>query len=326
MGRDFYLFVSGSLKRKENTLFIESQSGERRYLPIENIESIHIFGEVEINTKLLNFLSQNGVVLHIYNYYGFYSGTYLPREKNVSGEIIVRQAEHYLDKERRFYLVFCFVEGSLYHMLRNLRNYKGTEEFQLKIQEELSNIRNCKSISELMGCEGRGRESYYQAFNIFLREEFRFDKRERRPPTNPINALISFGNSLIYSVVLSEIYKTQLNPCISYLHELREKRYSLSLDISEIFKPLIVDPVIFKLINNNMLKITDFDQDINCCYLNDSGRKKFIQEFETKLQTTIKHRKLNRNVSYRFLIRLECYKLIKHFLDDEVYKPLKAWW
>lgn len=138
-----------------------------------------------------------------------------------------------------------------------------------------------------------------------------------------LNPLLSFG---MYSVVLSEIYRTQLNPCISYLYELREKRYSLSLDISEIFKPLIIDPVIFRLINNNMIKITDFEQDVNFCYLNESGRKKFIQEFETNLQTTIKHRKLNRNVSYRFLIRLECYKLIKHFLDDELYKPLRTWW
>lgn len=326
MGRDFYIFSSGSLKRKENTLYFENSNGEKRYIPIENVDSIHLFGEVDLNTKLLNFLAQNNVILHIYNYYGFYSGSYLPREKNISGEVIVKQVEHYLDDEKRNYLAYSFVEASLFHMLRNLRNYDGTEEYQQKIQEELEKSKNFNKISELMGCEGRARDNYYQAFNVFLKEEFTFEKREKRPPTNPINALISFGNSLVYSIILSEIYKTQLNPAISYLHETRERRYSLSLDIAEIFKPLIVDPIIFKLINNSMIKLSDFEQDLNYCYLNETGRKKFVQEFEAKLQTTIKHRKLNRNVSYRSLIRLECYKLIKHFIEDELYKPLKAWW
>jgi CRISPR-associated protein Cas1 len=152
------------------------------------------------------------------------------------------------------------------------------------------------------------------------------EKREKRPPKNPINALISFANSMIYTAVLNEIYHTQLNPTVSYLHEPSERRYSLSLDIAEIFKPLIADAIIFKLINNNMIKLDDFEEDVNYCYLNDSGRKKFIREFDQKLSTTIKHRKLKRNVSYRTIIRIECYKLIKHFIGDEVYAPFKAWW
>lgn len=326
MGRDYYIFSNGSLRRRENTLYIETPKGERRYFPIENIDSVHLFGEIDLNTKVLNFLAQNNVILHIYNYYGFYSGSYLPREKNISGEVIVRQVENYLDKEKRLYLAYSFVEGALFHMMRNLRNYDGTKGYIEKINDELNKAKGCNDIQELMGCEGRARDNYYQSFNMFLKKDFTFEKREKRPPTTPINALISFGNSLLYSITLSEIYKTQLNPAISYLHEVREKRYSLSLDISEIFKPLIVDPVIFKLINNNMLKLSDFEEDLNHCYLKEEGKKKFVQEFETKLQTTIKHRKLNRNVSYRYLIRLECYKLIKHFLEDDLYKPLKAWW
>ncbi len=326
MGRDYYIFSNGSLRRRENTLYIETPKGERRYFPIENIDSVHLFGEIDLNTKVLNFLAQNNVILHIYNYYGFYSGSYLPREKNISGEVIVRQVENYLDKEKRLYLAYSFVEGALFHMMRNLRNYDRTKGYIEKINDELNKAKSCNDIQELMGCEGRARDNYYQSFNMFLKKEFTFEKREKRPPTTPINALISFGNSLLYSITLSEIYKTQLNPAISYLHEVREKRYSLSLDISEIFKPLIVDPVIFKLINNNMLKLSDFEEDLNHCYLKEEGKKKFVQEFETKLQTTIKHRKLKRNVSYRYLIRLECYKLIKHFLEDDLYKPLKAWW
>jgi len=326
MGRSYYIFSNGRIKRKENTIYIENEKGEKKAIPIEDVETIHLFGELDLNTKLLNFLSQQNKTVHVYNYYGYYSGSFMPRERNVSGELTVRQVEYYLDEEKRFFLALCFVEGAIFHMLRNLRNYNGTEEFQTTINNELQRALKSNSISELMGCEGRARDAYYQAFNIIFDGKFQMNRREKRPPTNPVNALISFGNSIMYSTVLTEIYHTQLNPTISYLHEPRERRYSLSLDISEIFKPLIIDSVIFRLINNRMLKESDFDEDVNFCYLTEEGRKKFLKDLDDKLRTTIKHRKLRRKVSYRYLIRLECYKLIKHFLQDDIYKPFKAWW
>jgi len=326
MSRPYYIFSNGRIKRKENTVYIENENGDKKTIPIEDVDTIHLFGEVDLNTKLLNFLSQQNKVVHIYNYYGFYAGSFMPRNRNVSGELIVKQVEHYLAPEKRFYLATSFVNSALFHIIRNLREYSNTDEFQKQINTELINACQTKTISELMGCEGRARNIYYQAFNIILKGDFAMGKREKKPPTNPLNALISFGNSLIYSTVLSEIYQTQLNPTISYLHEPRERRYSLSLDIAEIFKPLIIDPIIFKLVNNNMIKLDDFEENVNYCYMNDTGRKKFVKEIDQKLSTTIKHRKLKRNVSYKTLIRLECYKLIKHFLGDEVYTPFKAWW
>lgn len=130
----------------------------------------------------------------------------------------------------------------------------------------------------------------------------------------------------MYTTVLGEIYKTQLDPTISFLHEPSTKRFSLSLDIAEIFKPLIIDPIIFSLINNRIIQHKDFDIEEGICFLNDDGRKKFITEYEKKMGVTIKHRTLKRKVSYRMFIRLESYKLIKHFIDDKNYKALKAWW
>jgi CRISPR-associated protein Cas1 len=326
MPRPYYIFSNGRIKRKENTVYIENENGDKKAIPVEDIDTIHLYGEIDLNTKLLNFLSQQNKTVHVYNYYGFYSGSFMPRDRNVSGELTVRQVEYYLDDERRFFIALCFVEGALFHMMRNLREYKNTEPYLYEIKKELQNAYEAKSISKLMGCEGRARESYYRAFNIILKGDFTIERREKRPPTNPVNAMISFANSLIYSTVLSEIYHTQLNPTISYLHEPRERRYSLSLDIAEIFKPLIADSIIFKLVNNKMIRLDDFEEDVNYCYMNDRGRKKFLKEFDQKLTTTIKHRKLKRKVSYRTLIRLECYKLIKHLLGDMVYSPFKAWW
>jgi CRISPR-associated protein Cas1 len=110
------------------------------------------------------------------------------------------------------------------------------------------------------------------------------------------------------------------------LHQPGERRFSLSLDISEIFKPIIVDRIIFSVINQKMVQQGHFDQELNMCYLNDKGRAIFQREFDEKLNTIIKHPKLKRSVSYRRLIRLECYKLIKHILDEEEYEGLKMWW
>ncbi len=325
MNRDYYIFSNGRLKRSENTISFENAKGEKKSLPIENIETIHLFGEIDFNTKLLTLLSEYGIILNTYNHYGYYTGSFCPRKNSISGYLLVQQAKNYIDPEKRLYIAYSFISSAVFHIKRNLRNYGLTEQIK-KIEKEESLLENVESIENLMGIEGNIREIYYSAFNSILSNNFQINKREKHPPTDPVNALISFGNSLMYTSVLTEIYKTQIDPTLSFLHEPSTKRFSLSLDIAEIFKPLIIDPIIFKLINEKMLTLKDFNTDKDICFLNEEGKKKFINEYDKKLNTTVRHRKLGRNVSYRHLIRLECYKLIKHFLDDDLYKPLKAWW
>ncbi|HFL2570143.1 TPA: type I-B CRISPR-associated endonuclease Cas1b [Clostridioides difficile] len=326
MYKDYYIISNGDIKRKENTIYYYNLEGEKKILPVEQVDDIHIYGEVDLNTKLINYISKYGVMLHFYNYYGYYSGTYYPRKKNVSGFSLVCQSACYLDKNERLYLAKSFVESASYHILRNMRYYKVDESLIDTIKDEINDLNDVKEISELMGKEGRIRKTYYKSFNQILKDDFEFYKREKRPPKDPVNALMSFGNSIMYTNVLSEIYKTQLDPTISFLHEPSTKRFSLSLDIAEIFKPIIVDTIIFSLINNKRINKNDFEYQDKICYLSEKGKKKFLQEFENKMQTTIKHRNLNRKVSYRMFIRLECYKLIKHFINDERYKVLKVWW
>jgi CRISPR-associated protein Cas1 len=114
--------------------------------------------------------------------------------------------------------------------------------------------------------------------------------RTKNPPSNEINSLISFGNSLCYTLALDTIYHTQLNPTISFLHEPGVRRYSLALDLAEIFKPILVDRTIFKVLNQKMLKTTDFEHKLNGCFLKDSGKQTFIRCYEERLKETIHHR------------------------------------
>lgn len=331
MKKAVYVFSDGELKRKQNTLYFESKSGDKKYIPVENTGEIHIFGEVTINKKLLDFLSQEGILLHFYNYYGFYEGSFYPREHYNSGILVLKQAEFYLNAEKRFELAKKFVKGAMLNMIKVLQYYnlrgKNLEEEINKIEEFSSLIQRLTSVGELMAIEGNAKDVYYRSFNkVIDKEEFRYERRERRPPRGKINAVISFGNSLLYTYCLSEIYKTHLDPRIGFLHTTNFRRFSLNLDVAEIFKPIIVDRLIFSLINKNMIQDKHFLEELGGIYLNEKGRKIFVQEMDNKLGSTIKHRKLKRHVSYRTLIRMELYKIEKHLLDDEEYAPFVALW
>lgn len=330
MSKDYFVFSTGRMKRQHNTFYFIDEEGRKKSLPIHQIDNFYLFGNLDMNTRFLQLLNQHHVSMHIFNYYGFYSGSFHPRQTKVSGFTVVQQSSHYLDLQRRLYIAKQLVKSASFHMKRNLRRYKQKEGVQTimdVIDEYEKSISNMNNISEVMGVEGMIRQNYYLAFNAFLDSNFAFDQRTKRPPTDPLNALLSFGNSLCYTKVLSEIYKTHLDPSISFLHEPSTKRFSLSLDIAEIFKPLIVDPVIFTLINKRQLNVKkDFEYIDDMVILSENGKKKFLAEWMKKLKTTIYHRQLKRKTSYQYFIRLECYKLIKHFIGDQKYKPLKAWW
>ena len=195
-----------------------------------------------------------------------------------------------------------------------------------QIMELRAELKTTKSIEELMGVEGNIRKIYYDSWNVIINQEINFEKRVKRPPDNMINSLISFMNSIIYTKTLSQIYQTQLNPTISYLHEPSERRFSLALDVSEIFKPIIVDRTIFSLLNKNMVTENDFEMDSNFLKIKEDAKKIVLKELEDCLSRTIMHRTIKRKISYEHLIKLELYKLIKHLLGDKTYRGFKIWW
>ncbi len=320
--RTFYLFSSGKLERKENTLCFTTSEG-RRFIPITQVEQIYIFGETSFNTKLINFLSQNGILLHFFNYYGYYTGTFYPREANISGTVLVSQVEHYKNFDKRIYLAKEFIFSAIHNIHRLLLKKEHRKEAEALKQCE-SEVKKAASINEVMLIEAKSRRIYYSTFEKIT--DWKFGERSFRPPKNPLNALISFGNSMLYSTILKEIYHTQLHPAISFLHEPFERRFSLALDISEIFKPLIVDKLVFRLINDGVLKETDFLKEVEFAYLTEKGRKVFVYHFDKLLESTIYHRRLKRKVKYKTLIRLELYKLIKHLLGEKRYRALRVWW
>lgn len=358
--RNFYLIKNGKLIRKQDTLYfiakkdlktpdksfvqedeeeeipceLEDESiipeYEKKALPVEQIDALFLYGQISLSSGAIGLLAKKQIPVHIFGYYGQYISTLYPKETLLSGDLHVRQALHYANSTERLTLAKQFVLGSASNIIKNVDYYerqgKEIQDNRISIQERISKVKSVDTVSELMAYEGNIRELYYSTFDVIMPGEFSFKERTRRPPKNPMNAMISFGNSLVYGDIITALYHTQLDPTISFLHEPRERRFSLALDIAEIFKPLFVDRSIFKLVNKRMISADDFNQNIGSCLLNENGRRIFLEEYESKLQTTIKHRSLHRKVSYKRLMYLECIKLTKHLLGLKNYDPFVIWW
>ncbi len=335
MKKSFYLFNPGRLTRHDNTLKFTpvNEAGEElpaRHLPIEGIEDLYIFGALDANNALYCFLGQQSIAVHFFNYYEHYTGSFMPRDYLLAGQMQVKQTRAYLEKDNRLTIARAFLEGATFNMLKVLRYYVHRDRPQLDraiglIETYRLSLETATSVGELMGLEGNCRQTYYGAFDLII-NDFVMDGRSKQPPQNEVNALISFGNMVCYSQCLKQVYHTQLNPTISFLHEPGARRYSLALDLAEVFKPLLVDRLVFTLLNKKILQASDFRTDVNSCMLKESGAKIFMKHWDERLAETIKHRKLGRNVSYKQLIRLECYKLAKHIIGDTTYKPFKIYW
>jgi CRISP-associated protein Cas1 len=335
MKRSFYLFNPGRMSRKDNTLFFiatdeDGNEVSKKALPIETISDLFIFGSVDANSALYNFLGKEQIAVHFFDYYEHYSGSFMPKDYLLAGKMQMEQTKSYLSTTRRMGIAQSFIEGASFNMLKNLRYYdrrgRDIEPIIEQIEGYRKSIPLSKNVQELMGLEGNCRHAYYTAFDLII-NDFVMGNRSKQPPSNEVNALMSFANMMCYTTVLGQIYHSQLNPTISFLHEPGARRYSLALDIAEVFKPLLVDRMMFKLFNKKEIRAEHFDTKLNGCRLNESGRKIVVKEWDERLKDTIEHRSLKKKVSFKHLIKLECYKLQKHIIGvDAEYKPFKIYW
>jgi CRISPR-associated protein Cas1 len=354
MKQNLYVFSNTMLKREQNTLLFQKiekeekdepledevnfcseeflsnseniiPTGDKKYIPIETINSIFAVGTISFNSRFLYFLSQNNIPLHFFSKNNSYAGSFLPQTDNCSGNLIVNQVEYYSNFEKRLFLAKKMVIASLKSIVNNLHyySYKGGNfaESIERIEENIFNISLAESVQEIMGFEGDSRHVYYRAWqNIFVYPT-NFFKRVKNPPNNMINLLISYGNMIVYGTVLNEIRKTKIYPEIGFVHEVGDLKLPLVYDLADIFKPIIVDRTIFKVINHKMINERQFFTKNNFCRINKKAKQTFTEIIDQKLFTPQKVEGYNNKICFVNVIKDECYKLIKQFNEDIEYEP-----
>ena len=325
-----HIFADGELSRSEDTLRIDTLDGETKHLPVDSVGTIYLHGQIDFNTRTLGLLNDHGTTAHVFGWKDYYKGSYLPKREHQSGNTVVEQVRAYDDDERRLRIARAMIEASIYNMRANLKYYHNRDHnFDDAIHEletQCGRVDTVTDVPELMGVEATARKAYYRCFDEILRDPFELTRREYNPPTNEANALVSFLNAMVYTTCVSAIRNTALDPTVGYVHEPGDRRFTLSLDIADVFKPILADRVLFRVVNRQQVSIDDFEQELDGCLLTEDGRLAVLEAYEETLDRTVEHPRLNRKVSYKTLVQTDVYSLKKHVLTGEPYRPTERWW
>jgi CRISP-associated protein Cas1 len=316
------LFIAreARLKQRDNTLAV-TLDGKIRSFPIEQVGHIVLLAESDLNSRLLTLCGKNGVRLSVFDYYGYYKGSFEPIARNPSGRVKLAQAALLLDPRRRLALAREVVRGAAHNMRANLLyyRYRGNEALKAPLtdmQRLEDRLHTAEDSAELMGFEGQMHQAYYSAWKL-IDPGLDFGPRIRRPPNNPVNCLLSFLNQLTYTVVRHELSKTHLEETFSLLHSPANGRSSLSLDLAEPFKPLLTDGLIFRLVRRSMVNDSWFEQHERICLLTETGRRNVAEQFSIRLEERY------RDHSYREWLYREALAIERHVLDVAEYESFK---
>ena len=315
------LFISKDVKISADggTLLLTAE-GRKNRVPIRGLSQIVIAGEAGLTSSLIALLGKNDVRIVVLDWYGNVTGSFEPAGNPRSGKVRQQQALLSADPERRADLARRFVTGAGRNILANLRyrKYRGARGLEKPISEISEHLKSAEAacdINVLMGHEGMMRSWYYDAWKV-IDPRLDFGPRVRRPPNNEINCLISWFNGLVYTLCRNEAAKTHLDDCLSFLHAPSEARSSLALDIAEIFKPAVCDPLIFEQILRGADISSWFETSEGVCRLSPSGRKATLELWAARVDDPI-----GGQSSLRDLVRAEALAIERHVLGVAEYHP-----
>ncbi|MEA5618703.1 type I-D CRISPR-associated endonuclease Cas1d [Cronbergia sp. UHCC 0137] len=299
-------------------------------VPLLKIDGVVVFGRATISPAAISELLERHIPLTFINEKGHYLGRLEPE---VTKNIFVRKAQWQAAGEspKAIHIVQGFVRGKLKNYRQTLARRQRESTIDLsayitRIEQAISPIDSTHNIPSLRGLEGAGSGAYFGCFNQLIRNEnFEFKKRVRRPPTDPVNSLLSFGYSLLRHDVQSAVNIVGFDPYLGYLHCDRYGRPSLALDVMEEFRPLVVDAVVLSALNKQFLTPGDFVTEplSNAVSLTPEGRKTFLKLYEQKKQSDFKHPVMGRKCTYQEAFELQARLLAKYLMDEtDKYPPL----
>jgi len=320
---------NGTLKRADNSLvFIKKETNDKIKIPINKISQLEIYSNVILDSEVLYFLNINNIGINFYQHYSQSKfGEYNMWNKRGSEKVMINQFKAYLNNRNKY--IYEFYKGIINNILFLLAKYqtrpiigKQITCIISEIKNNLKELENGISFESYLLFEAKIWKKFYESIDLInTKDDFVFEKRSRRPPLNYMNALISFLNTKLYFLTNSLIKQTKLDNRIGFVHELTDEgRFSLALDISELFKPFFVFYFIFYNINKNVITISDFEK--KDFRLTDIGLNKINKLFQQFIETSFFYPDLKRNISYQYLIKIESYKLIKSFYNIKEFKAI----
>ena len=229
------------------------------------------------------------------------------------------QFELYRDTEKRLELVKAIVAAKI-HNQRSLLYRHEQKDNSLKLRK--SQVKEQETLDQIRGIEGMAAREYFSYWNNILKHGWTFPGRKRRPPSDPVNALLSFAYGLLRVQVTAATHIVGLDPYIGYLHEVHHGQPAMVLDLMEEFRPLVADSLVISIVNNREIKPEQFTESLGAYRLSDEGRKTFLQAFERKMNDEFKHPVFGYRCSYRRAIELQARLLGRHLQEKVAYKPL----
>lgn len=281
-----YVKEQGTCIRKKNECLVVSKGTDTLLqMPIANLNNVAVIGNVQITSQALYMMMTKGVDINYFTRSGKYLGC---TAAEVSRNVFLRLAQYevYHDLEHRLDFARKIVDNKILNQISIIQRYpfQNTEYDRKadmdKMEEYRRKLPDKKTSNEVLGVEGICSNIYFGAFGKMFRCEFEFHGRNRRPPKDPINAIVSLGYTFLTKEVSNALEAESFEMYLGFLHGIRYGRKSLALDMVEEFRQPVVDRLVIRLFNKRMITKYDFSMEDDQILLNEEGFKKFCKEFE----------------------------------------------
>ncbi|MBL8194168.1 MAG: CRISPR-associated endonuclease Cas1 [Blastocatellia bacterium] len=327
-----YLTEQGAtLSKDHNRLVVEMGSTVITEIHEFKVERVVIFGHIQLTTQVIAYLLNRGIDTAFLTMQGKLKGRLAPiATKNVP--LRVRQYDFARDSSFPLTIAKAMVIGKLANSASVLARFQRNHP-EYNFSDPISNLVALRSdayrkqtMDSLRGVEGHGAALYFQCFSKMLLGELQFNKRTRQPPTDPVNAMLSFGYTLLYNEAISALVSIGFDPYIGFYHGINYGRCSLALDLIEEFRHLVIDRLIINLVNNKVLVANDFTaMPDGAVYLEGEARKKFLKEYEKYVTTEFTHLRTAEKTSFRRALHDQALELQRTLMRSQPYTPFEGW-
>lgn len=326
-----YINTQGAYLHKEReTLAIDINKEKVAQFPIHGIGAIFCFGNVMVSPQVMGFCGENSVNLAFFTEYGRFLARVQGKQ---TGNVLLRRAQYRKADEDPVSVARNIVAAKIQMqkqvLQRHQRNHGNATEFSQQItaiNHVLDTLKQCSDLDKIRGYEGEAASRYFSVFNLLLTNKdkgFEFSSRVRRPPTDPVNCLLSFMYSVLGNDISAALQGVGLDPQVGFLHQERPGRDSLALDLLEEFRAFIADRLVLTLLNRQQLKPSDFVTETGgAVKLKDDARKLVLKEYQSRKQQKIRHQFLDEDVEIGLLPHVQALLLARHIRGDlQQYPP-----